>query len=344
MSIRQAYISGTGGHVPPQTVTNEDLRARFDMDLSHGVRAGIRERRYAAEGVGAGDLAVAACEGALESAGLRARDVDVIVMATLSGEGAFPGSALFLQRQLGVLGGDDSKTVAAMDIRDQAAGFLFALSAAVAMVRAGTAQHALVVGSEVQSALLDFSRRGSTVTPLFGDGAGAVVVSATDERRGIGSILLGTDARGADTFFVNLWHVNRRPYLPLVGGRESDARVAVDDLWPRLDYDAFVTAAAERIASELVALASAEGMKPRDLDLVVLQQTSAEVGKRVTDVLELAPERVLGNVSEYGDTGSASIPLALAKAERDGHLVRGMKVAMAAFGAGYVWGTALCEW
>jgi len=345
---RGAFISGVGGHLPPRVVTNDDLTALGVVvpRETFAARTGIRERRYADEGIGAGDLAVPASQAAIASAGLRARDIDIVIMATLSGEQAFPGSALFLQRQLGLFQGEEPKAVATMDIRNQGAGFLFGLSTAVAMVGAGAAQHALVVGSEVQSALLDFSSRGSAATPLFGDGAGAVVVSASgqDADRGIRRISLGTDSRGADSFFVNLWRVRNRPYLPLVAGRESDAIVPAGDLWPKLDYEAVIATAIDRIAAELAALVAPEGMTPSDLDLIVLQQTSAEVGRGVADRLHLSPEKILGNVEKYADTSAAAIPLALSEAQGDGRLRRGMRVAMVAFGAGYVWGAALCDW
>ena len=181
-----AFISGTGFYVPPRVVTNDDLRTQYGIDTTHDwivQRTGIEERRFAEEGVGSADLGAAAAEKAIESAGIKKTDLDMIIFATLSPEHCFPGSGVYMQKKLGLCDGPDAKFVPALDIRNQCSGFLYALGTASSMVKCGQAQHVLVVGAEVHSAALDLSTKGRGVASLFGDGAGAVIVSATEEDR-----------------------------------------------------------------------------------------------------------------------------------------------------------------
>ena len=178
-----AYISGTGFYVPPRVVTNDDLRTKYGIDTTFEwihQRTGIEERRFADEGIGSSDLAVQASKDAIASAGIDKKDLDMILFATLSPDHCFPGSGVFLQQKLGLCDGDSPKFVPAMDIRNQCSGFLYGLSTARAMVRSGQCKHVLLVGAKTHSAALDLSTRGRTVSSLFGDGAGAVVDSATE--------------------------------------------------------------------------------------------------------------------------------------------------------------------
>ena len=193
-----ASISGTGAYVPPRVVTNDDLRTKYGIDTTHEwivQRSGIETRHFAEDGQCSADLAVPAAEQAIQRAGLQKSDIDMIIFATLSPKHAFPGDGVYLQQKLGLC--DMGRFVPAMDIRNQCSGFLYGLASCASMVQSGMVKHALVVGGEVHSAALDFSTRGRTVASLFGDGAGAVVVSATDEDRGVRGWYLGADGRYA---------------------------------------------------------------------------------------------------------------------------------------------------
>jgi 3-oxoacyl-[acyl-carrier-protein] synthase-3 len=212
-----AYISGTGGYVPPRVVTNDDLVKQYGIDTTHDwilQRTGIEERRFADEGVGSADLAVHAAKQAIESAGITKEDLDMIVFATLSPEHCFPGSGVYLQQKLGLCDGPDAKFVPALDVRNQCSGFLYGLATATSMVKSGGAKHVLLVGAEVHSAAIDLTTRGRTVASLFGDGAGAVIVSATDEDRGVRTWHLGADGRYADVLAQKIWDIRKRPFIP----------------------------------------------------------------------------------------------------------------------------------
>ncbi len=183
--MRSAIIAGTGFHVPDRVVTNADLRSIYGIDTDHAWivrRTGIEERRFAPEGVGSADLAVPASKMALEQAGITTQDLGMILFATLSPEHCFPGSGVYLQEKLGLPQG--GRFVPALDIRNQCSGFLYGLGTAASMVQSGAVDHVLLVGAETHSAALDLSTRGRTVASLFGDAAGAVVVSVTTRAAG----------------------------------------------------------------------------------------------------------------------------------------------------------------
>jgi 3-oxoacyl-[acyl-carrier-protein] synthase-3 len=214
--VINAYIAGTGFYVPPRVVTNQMLADEYGIETTHEwilQRTGIEERRYADEGVGTSHLAVPASEAAIAEAGLDKKDIDLIILATLSPDFHFPGTAVYLQKRLGLVDGDDPRFVPTLDIRNQCSGFVYGLSVASAMVKTGTHKNVLLVGAETHSAALDFTTRGRQVTTLFG--AGAVVVSATEEDRGVRGCYLGTDSRHADALHMDIWDVTKRPLFHL---------------------------------------------------------------------------------------------------------------------------------
>ncbi|MBI4703868.1 MAG: 3-oxoacyl-ACP synthase, partial [Deltaproteobacteria bacterium] len=191
-----AYISGTGFYVPPRVVTNDELRTKYGIDTTDEwirQRTGIEERHFADEGVGTADLAVPSAREAMARAGLANKDIDMIILATLSPDWGFPGSGVMLQQKLGFC--DEGHFVPAMDIRNQCSGFLYSLATGTSFIRSGACKNILIVGSEVHSAAIDFSTAGRNVTSLFGDGSGAVVLSATEEDRGVRGWYLGADGR-----------------------------------------------------------------------------------------------------------------------------------------------------
>ncbi len=345
VSMPNAYISGTGGFVPPRVVTNQDLVDKYGIDTSNEwivQRTGIEERRYADDGVGVSDLALPASEQAIERAGIAKHELDMILFATLSPEIHFPGSGVFLQRKLGLLEGPDARFVPVMDIRNQCSGFMYGLSTATAMVKAGMAKHVLLVGSETHSHAVDLSTRGRNVTPLFGDGAGAVVVSATDEDRGVRNVFLGADGRGAESLCMRIWDATRSCFLNL--NEDGSATIDRDKIWPVMDGKTVFKNAVERMITGLMQACWDRGINAGDIDLFAFHQANLRINQYVAKQMELPEEKLLNNIQRYGNTTAATIPLLLAEAERDGRLKRGMTVACVAFGAGFTWGSSIIDW
>jgi len=343
--VPNAYISGTGYFVPPRVVTNDDLRTQYGIDTTHDwivQRTGIEERRYADEGVGSADLGAAAAEKALTSAGLRARDLDMIVFATLSPERCFPGSGVYLQQKLGLCDGPDATFVPALDVRNQCSGFLYALGTAASMVKSGACKNVLVVGAEVHSAALDLTTRGRAVSSLFGDGAGAVVVSATEEDRGIRSWKLGADGRFAEVLSQPVWDIRKRPFIP----QNADGVGQVDPsmMWATMDGKLVFKNAVERMMTVLMATCMAEGITGQDIDLFCFHQANLRINQYIQQHLGIPDEKIVHNIQRYGNTTAATIPILLAEAVESGRLKRGMKTALCSFGSGFTWGAAIVDW
>lgn len=340
-----AYISGTGFYVPPRVVTNADLAKDYGVDTTHEwivQRTGIEERHFAEEGVGTSDLAVPAAEKAIAAAGLDKKDIDMILFATLSPDHAFPGSGVYLQQKLGLCDGDSPKFVPALDIRNQCSGFVYGLATATSMVKSGGAKHVLVVGAETHSAALDLSTAGRTISSLFGDGAGAVVVSATDEDRGIRGWYLGADGRHADVLAQKVWDIKKRPFIPL--NAEGVGQVAPDHMWARMDGKLVFRNAVERMIGVLMQACMDQGLTRDDIDLFLFHQANLRINQYVAQQIGIPEDRVMHNIQRYGNTTAATIPILLAEAVESGKLKRGMKVAMIAFGSGFTWGAVIADW
>jgi 3-oxoacyl-[acyl-carrier-protein] synthase III len=326
-------------------VTNDDLRVHYGVDTTHEwivQRTGIEERHFADDGVATSDLALHAARDALEAAALEARDLDMILLATLSPDHAFPGSGVFLQQKLGLCDGASPKFVPAMDIRNQCSGFIYGLATARAMVVSGQAKHVLVVGAEKRSAALDLSPRGRTVASLFGDGAGAVIVSATDEDRGIRGTWLGADGRFAETLCQKVWDIKKRPFIPV--NADGIGQVAPEMAWAQMDGKVVFKHAVEKMCLALMQSCWELQLDIKDVDLFFFHQANMRINQYVAQQLGLPEEKVVHNIQRYGNTTAATIPILLAEAERSGRLKRGTKVAMVAFGSGFTWGSAVCDW
>ncbi len=344
-----AYISGTGGYVPPRVVTNDDLRTQYGIDTTDDwikQRTGIEERRYAEDGVGSADMGYEAAKIAIERAGLEPRDIDMMLFATLSPEHHFPGSGVFMQRKFTELfEGAMPKYVPAMDIRNQCSGFLYGLGTAASMVQAGAMKHVLVVGGETHSAALDMTTRGRTVTSLFGDGAGAAVVSPTDDpKRGVRKWHLGADGRFAEALWMPIWDIRKKPFVPLPDGRDGPARIEPDKLWPQMDGKQVFRHAVEKMCMTLMQVCFDEQLSANDIDLFVFHQANMRINQYVAQQLGIPEDKLIHNIHKYGNTTAATIPLLLWEAETTGRLKQGMKVALVAFGSGFTWGAAIVDW
>ncbi|HVS84640.1 MAG TPA: beta-ketoacyl-ACP synthase III [Gaiellaceae bacterium] len=314
-------ITGLGAHAPERVLTNDDLSQYVDTTDEWIIeRTGIRERRIASDEEALSDLALPACRTALAQAGLEGKDVDLLIVATVTPDMAFPSTAAILADQLGAV------DAAAYDLSAGCTGFMYALAQAYGMLAGGLAQRALVVGGDVLSRLFDWTDRSTLV--LFGDGAGAVVLERS-EAQGFLGFELGADGAGGE----NLW-------LPGSGSRlfaDEDKRIKMNG------REVFKFATRVLVQSANVIMERC-GVTVDDVDLYVPHQANVRIIDHATNKLGFPSEKVVINVERYGNTSSGSIPLALADAEADGRLRPGQLVLMTGMGAGLTWGSALMRW
>ena len=326
LSPRYARIAGTGSYLPPRRLANADmvaLLAQRGLETSDDwivERTGIRARPFVADGVNSSDLALQAARAALESAGRKAEDVDLIIVATSTPDMVFPSTACILQNKLGVHG------CPAFDVQAVCSGFVYALSVADAMIRAGNASCALVVGAEVFSRILDFNDRTTCV--LFGDGAGAVVVEASAEP-GILATELHADGR----------HVG----ILCVPGTVAGGQVLGDPLL-KMDGQAVFKLAVGVLDSAARAVLEKAGRTAEDLDWLVPHQANIRIMQGTAKKLRLPLEKLIATVDEHGNTSAASVPLALDVAVKTGRIKRGDTVMLEGVGGGFTWGAVLLDY
>jgi 3-oxoacyl-[acyl-carrier-protein] synthase-3 len=314
-------ITGLGVHVPDRVFTNKDLEQYVDTTDEWIVeRTGIRERRFAAEDEALTDIARPAALAALEDAGVLAKDVDLIVCATVTPDMMFPTSSALLADELGM------PDAAAYDLLAGCTGFVYAIAQAYGMLAGGLARTALVVGGDVLSKILDWEDRSTLV--LFGDGAGAVVLQRVDEGGFLG-FELGADGGGGE----HLW-------LPGSGSRRFDN---ADKLVKMNGREVFKFATRVMVSSAEAVLGEC-GRTVDEVDVYVPHQANKRIIDHASRKLGIPEEKVVVNVDRYGNTSSGSIPLALADAAADGRLREGELVLMTGMGAGLTWGSALIEW
>jgi 3-oxoacyl-[acyl-carrier-protein] synthase-3 len=330
----RSIIKGVGHYVPPRVVKNDDLAKMFNTSDEWIVqRTGIRERRYAEDGVGAADLALEASRTALSRAGLEAKDVDAILFATLSPDVNFPGSACLLQTKLGC------RQIAAMDIRNQCTGFLYGLQTADALIRTGAYRHVLLVGSEVHSTGLDFSDRGRDVTVLFGDGAGAVVLGPDEGEggtadRGVLCTRVAADGSGAFDLCTVAPTSARMPRLT--------QKMLDEGLhYPQMNGKVVFRWATEKMPEVASEVMKQVGVGPQDLTWFVPHQANLRINELVARRLGIPDERCWNNIVRYGNTTAATIPIGLSELWEQGKARPGDLVLMAAFGSGFTWGGAV---
>ncbi len=329
---RRARIAGLGRHLPERVVTNADLARLMDTsDAWIRARTGIRERRWVEGEVGASDLALPAAREALKAAGVRPTELDLIIFATLSPDITFPGSGCLLQAKLGCA------TVPALDVRNQCTGFLYGLAVADAFIRAGTMSRVLLVGAEVHSTGLDLSDRGRDVSVLFGDGAGAAVLVASEDGSGVLGTRLHADGSEHELLMIEAPASRHHP-------RIDHAMIDEGRHYPRMDGRGVFRRAVSRVPEVLREVLDAHGLAPADIDLLVPHQANRRINDAVARKLGIPEERVVQNIDRYGNTTAASIPIALSEAVEEGRLRSGDLLAMAAFGAGLTWAASLVRW
>lgn len=322
---RYSRITGTGSYLPPRRLTNADLVAEL---AATGVessddwiveRTGIRARHFADDGMFSSDLAVVAAKSALDAAGITAQDIDLIIVATSTPDMVFPSTACIVQNKLGAAGG------AAFDLQAVCCGFVYALSVADSMIKTGAANKALVIGAEVFSRILDFTDRTTCV--LFGDGAGAVVLQASDTP-GILASDLHADGK----------HVG----ILCVPGHVSGGKVMGDPLLKMDGQAVFKLAVGVLEDAARAALAKAD-LNPADIDWLIPHQANIRIMQSTARKLKLPMEKVVVTVDQHGNTSAASIPLALDTAVRAGQVKPGQTLMLEGVGGGFTWGAVVLK-
>ncbi len=347
----RAKILGLGSFVPDRVVTNDEIRYLDDQHVRCAAsqmetnpewirtRTGIEARRYVPnDGTWAcSDLALRAAQRAIEDAGCVAKDIDCIILATLSPDIHFPGTAVFLQSKLGI---DGDEGCACYDIRQQCSGFLYGLQMADAFVRGGLYRRVLVVGAELHSHSLDYSTPGRDVTVLFGDGAGAVVVGPLEtegDREGILYTKVGADGSGAWDLYLKVFEVKHLPYV-WYDGRDSEERLVK---YPQMNgKKVFLNAVRAMNLSTREALAKT-GLTWDDVAWFVPHQANLRINEAVVQYAEIPPEKALNTIQKYGNTTAASVPLTLDHHRKAGTVKKGDLVLSTVFGAGFTWGSAI---
>jgi len=320
---RYSRITGTGSYLPPHQVTNADLVTQL---AAKGIetsddwiveRSGISARHFAADGVFSSDLALQACKSALQAAHRQPQDIDLIIVATSTPDMVFPSTACILQAKLGASGG------AAFDVQAVCSGFVYALTVADALIKSGTARCALVVGAEIFSRILDFNDRSTCV--LFGDGAGAVVLEASDTP-GILSSDLHADGKHVD--------------LLCVPGHVSGGAVSGTPLLQMAGQSVFKLAVGVLETAARAVLEKA-GKTEADIDWLIPHQANIRIMQSTAKKLKLAMDKVIVTVGEHGNTSAASIPLALDHGVRNGQIRPGQTLLLEGVGGGFTWGAVL---
>ena len=319
-------ILGTGSYLPPKRLTNADLAAEL---AQKGVetsdewiveRTGIRARHFAAPEVACSDLAVEAARSAIEAAGIGADDLDLIIVATSTPDMVFPSTATMVQHKLGTAG------CPAFDVQAVCSGFIYALTVADSMIRAGSANKALVIGSEVFSRILDFKDRTTCV--LFGDGAGAVVIGASD-KPGILATDIHADGKHRD--------------ILCVPGHVSGGNVLGDPVL-KMDGQAVFKLAVGVLEETARASLAKAGLQDSDIDWLIPHQANIRIMQSTARKLKMPAEKVVVTVDQHGNTSAASIPLALDAAVRDGRIQRGQHLMLEGVGGGFTWGSVLVKY
>lgn len=334
-----SIIKGLGKYVPERIVTNHELTEYMDTsDEWIRERTGIEQRHWVQEGDGntTASMGYKAAKQAIERAGLTPEDIDFIVFATLSPDYFFPGSGVLLQDMLGV------PDIGALDVRNQCSGFIYALNVADKFIKTGTYKNILVVGSEVHSEGLDLSTRGRAVSVIFGDGAGAVVLSRTDDRNK--GILAGNlHSQGKYALELAVKDPGSRMPVKKVVERVNTEKDYID-YYPYMNGNFVFKNAVVRFEEAIMEALNDAGLSKEDLDMFIPHQANLRISQFIQKRMGLRDDQVWNNIQKYGNTTAASIPIALTEAWEAGAIKEGDLVVLAAFGSGFTWGASLIRW
>ena len=332
----QSKITGLGFYVPDNIMTNEDLSKIIDTDDNWiQERTGIKERRHVVRGEDTTtSMGVKAANIAIERSGVAADEIDFIIFATISPDYYFPGPGVSLQKELGL------KTIGALDIRNQCSGFIYALSVADQFIKTGMYKTILVVASELQSLGLDMTTRGRAVSVIFGDGAGAAILTRSDDDSGILSTHLHSEGEYAKELAL---------LAPGMGGRWVTDILYENDpndvsYFPYMNGQLVFKNAVARFSEVIAEGLEANNLRVEDIDLLIPHQANLRISQFIQKKFDLSDDQVFNNIQKYGNTTAASIPIALTEAWELGKIKKGDTVVLAAFGSGFTWGSAIIKW
>jgi 3-oxoacyl-[acyl-carrier-protein] synthase III len=349
-SMIRTKILGLGSHVPERVVKNEEIPFLDDQHVRQPTqvtqtddawiqqRTGIKERRYVPNDgkTWTSDLALEAARRAIADAGLQPTDIDCIILGTLSPDFHFPGTAVVVQKKLGI----DRSSCACFDIRQQCSAFVYGLQMADAFVRSGMYKRILLIGAELHSHALDYSTRGRDVMVLFGDGAGAMVLGPSetdDSRSGIVYTSVHADGSGVNDLYLKIFEISRMPYLDYdPRDREKNAL-----MYPHMDGKrVFLNAVRGMVMSTNTALEKT-GMTWDDIQWFVPHQANLRINEKVVEVGKIPHDKVLNTIEFYGNTTAATVPLTIDYWRSQGRVKRGDRILSSVFGSGYTWGAAI---
>lgn len=335
--LYRSRIKGLGFYVPENVVTNDDLSKLMDTsDEWIQERTGIQQRRHALRGSDTTtSMGVKASLKAIEAAKINKEEIDFIVFATLSPDFYFPGCGVLVQKELGL------PNVGALDIRNQCSGFLYALSVADQYIKTGMYKNILVIGAETQSPALDMSTRGRNMAVLFGDGAGAAIVSRSDNpERGILSTHLHSQGEHAEQLAMIAPGVGTK-WVPQILAENDPDDVSY---YPNMNGQFVFKNAVVRFAEVIEEGLKANGLSREDINMLIPHQANLRISQFVQHQFKLTDEQVFNNIMKYGNTTAASVPIALTEAVQQGKIKDGDLVVLAAFGSGFTWASAIIRW
>ncbi len=328
-------VTGMGFYVPDNVVTNDDLAKMMDTnDEWIQERSGIKERRWIEKGSDdtSAVMGAKAAKIAIERAGLTKDDIDFILFATLSPDYYFPGGGVQIQHLL------DMPTVGALDVRNQCSGFIYSMSVADQFIKTGMYKNVLIIGAEYHSNGLDKTTRGRTVAVLFGDGAGAMVLSRNeDKNKGVLSTHLHSQGEFAKELSVTSPSIKN--WIPELIENKDDI-----SYYPYMNGQTVFKHAIKRFSEAIQEGLDANGLSVKDIDLFVPHQANLRISQFVQKRFQLSDDQIYNNIMKYGNTTSASIPIALCEAWEKGKVKEGDLVVLAAFGSGFTWGSVVIRW
>lgn len=330
-------ISGLGYYVPENVVTNDDLSKIMDTnDAWIQERTGIKERRHVIRGEDTTtSMGVKAAEIAIQRANIAKEDIDFVIFATLSPDYYFPGPGVLVQRDLGL------KTVGALDVRNQCSGFVYALSIADQYIKTGMYKNILIIGSEVHSTGLDMTDRGRGVSVIFGDGAGAAVLSREEDvTKGILSTHLHSEGQHAEELALIAPGMGKRWITDVIADNDPND----ESYYPYMNGQFVFKNAVVRFSEVINEGLLANNLQVSDINMLVPHQANLRISQFIQQKFKLSDDQVYNNIMNYGNTTAASIPIALTEAWEKGKIKSGDLVVLAAFGSGFTWGSAIIRW
>lgn len=330
-------ISGLGFYVPDNVVTNDDLSKIMDTnDAWIQERTGIKERRHVVRGEDTTTtMGVKAAQIAIERSKIAKEDIDFVIFATLSPDYYFPGPGVLVQRDLGL------KTVGALDVRNQCSGFVYAISIADQYIKTGMYKNILVIGSELHSTGLDMTDRGRGVSVIFGDGAGAAVLSREEDlSKGILSTHLHSEGQHAEELVLIAPGMGKRWVTDILAENDPND----ESYFPYMNGQFVFKNAVVRFAEVINEGLEANNLNVSDISMLIPHQANLRISQFIQHKFQLTDDQVFNNIQKYGNTTAASIPIALTEAWESGKIKEGDLVVLAAFGSGFTWGSAIIRW